>query len=79
MKQNERMERQAERGTAAIMKISDGAGRVKVHVRPDRMGVETTNVKMSMNPLCEIANEEALCIRDAGASAEVIAATVGPA
>jgi electron transfer flavoprotein beta subunit len=43
------------------------------------MGVETTNVKMSMNPFCEIANEEALCIRDAGASAEVIAATVGPA
>lgn len=79
MKQNERMERQAERGAAAIKKISDGAGRVKVHVMPDRMGVETTNVKMSMNPFCEIANEEALCIRDAGASAEVIAATVGPA
>ncbi|RRT64933.1 hypothetical protein B296_00041458 [Ensete ventricosum] len=42
-------------------------------------GVETSNVKMSMNPFCEIALEEALRIREAGAAAEVVAVSVGPA
>ncbi|XP_044396132.1 electron transfer flavoprotein subunit beta, mitochondrial-like [Triticum aestivum] len=48
---------------------------------PDsRTGVDTANVKiMSMNPFCEIAVEEALRLREAGAASEVVAATVGPA
>ena len=61
----------------AVKRVVDYA--VKVRVRPDQTGVETANVKMSMNPFCEIAVEEALRLREAGAAAEVVAATVGPA
>ncbi|CAO2034109.1 unnamed protein product [Urochloa humidicola] len=61
----------------AVKRVVDYA--VKVRVRPDRTGVETANVKMSMNPFCEIAVEEALRLREAGAAAEVVAATIGPA
>jgi electron transfer flavoprotein beta subunit len=61
----------------AVKRVVDYA--VKVRVKLDRTGVETANVKMSMNPFCEIAVEEALRLREAGAAAEVIAATVGPA
>uniref|UniRef100_A0A0D9W2D9 Electron transfer flavoprotein subunit beta n=1 Tax=Leersia perrieri TaxID=77586 RepID=A0A0D9W2D9_9ORYZ len=61
----------------AVKRVVDYA--VKVRVRPDRTGVETASVKMSMNPFCEIAVEEALRLREAGAAAEVVAATVGPA
>ena len=42
-------------------------------------GVETQNVKMSMNPFCEIALEEALRIKEAGIASEVIAVSMGPA
>ncbi|GLU08151.1 hypothetical protein SLE2022_250760 [Rubroshorea leprosula] len=42
----------------AIRRVVDYA--VKVRVKPDKTGVETHNVKMSMNPFCEIALEEAL-------------------
>ena len=42
-------------------------------------GVETSNVKMSMNPFCEIALEEALRIRESGRAKEVVAVSVGPA
>ncbi|KAG8064088.1 hypothetical protein GUJ93_ZPchr0004g40050 [Zizania palustris] len=61
----------------AVKRVVDYA--VKVRVRPDLTGVETANVKMSMNPFCEIAVEEALRLREAGAAAEVVAATIGPA
>jgi electron transfer flavoprotein beta subunit len=61
----------------AVKRVVDYA--VKVRVRPDRTGVETANVKMSMNPFCEIAVEEALRLREAGAATEVVAATIGPA
>lgn len=61
----------------AVKRVVDYA--VKVRVKPDRTGVETANVKMSMNPFCEIAVEEALRLREAGAAAEVVAATIGPA
>ncbi|CAB4292295.1 unnamed protein product [Prunus armeniaca] len=40
-------------------------------------GVETQNVKMSMNPFCEIALEEALRIKEAGMASEVVAVTMG--
>ncbi|GKU85775.1 hypothetical protein SLEP1_g398 [Rubroshorea leprosula] len=42
----------------AIRRVVDYA--VKVRVKPDKTGVETHNVKMSMNPFCELALEEAL-------------------
>jgi electron transfer flavoprotein beta subunit len=61
----------------AVKRVVDYA--VKVRVRPDGRGVETASVKMSMNPFCEIAVEEALRLREAGVAAEVVAATVGPA
>ena len=40
-------------------------------------GVETTNVKMSMNPFCEIALEEALRLKEAGVASEVVVVSMG--
>jgi electron transfer flavoprotein beta subunit len=51
---------------------------VKVRVKPDGSGVDTANVKMSMNPFDEIAVEEAVRLREAGKVTEVIAVSVGP-
>jgi len=50
---------------------------VKVRVKADQSGVETANVKMSMNPFDEIAVEEALRLREAGTATEVIAVSIG--
>ena len=50
---------------------------VKVRVRPDGSGVETANVKMSMNPFDEIAVEEAVRLKERGVAAEVVAVTCG--
>src|SRR6201996_2677253 len=50
---------------------------VKVRVKADHTGVETANVKMSMNPFDEIAVEEALRLREAGTVDEVIAVSCG--
>ncbi|HZT89199.1 MAG TPA: electron transfer flavoprotein subunit beta/FixA family protein [Stellaceae bacterium] len=50
---------------------------VKVRVKADKTGVETANVKMSMNPFDEIAVEEALRLREAGTVEEVIAVSLG--
>ena len=52
---------------------------VKVRVKADGSGVETQNVKMSMNPFDEIANEEAIRLREAGTADEVIAVSLGEA
>ena len=52
---------------------------VKVRVKADGTGVETANVKMSMNPFDEIGVEEALRLKEAGAVTEVIAVSCGPA
>jgi electron transfer flavoprotein beta subunit len=52
---------------------------VKIRVKADQTGVETANVKMSMNPFDEIAVEEALRLREAGAASEVVAITIGAA
>ncbi|KAG6507224.1 hypothetical protein ZIOFF_032565 [Zingiber officinale] len=41
---------------------------VKIRVKPDKRGLETSKVKMSMNPFCENVLEEALCLREAGAT-----------
>ncbi|GAM22539.1 hypothetical protein SAMD00019534_057140, partial [Acytostelium subglobosum LB1] len=51
---------------------------VKIRVRPDKMGVETANVKMSINPFDEIAVEEAIKMKEAGHASEVIAVSLGP-
>ncbi|MCY4048088.1 MAG: electron transfer flavoprotein subunit beta/FixA family protein [Hyphomicrobiales bacterium] len=50
---------------------------VKIRVRADGSGVETANVKMSMNPFDEIAVEEALRLREAGTAEEVVAVSIG--
>jgi electron transfer flavoprotein beta subunit len=50
---------------------------VKVRVKADQSGVETANVKMSMNPFDEIAVEEAIRLREAGAASEVVAISIG--
>ena len=50
---------------------------VKVRVKADQSGVELTNVKMAMNPFCEIAVEEAVRMKEAGTASEVVAVTAG--
>jgi electron transfer flavoprotein beta subunit len=50
---------------------------VKIRVKPDKTGVETANVKMSMNPFDEIGVEEAVRLREAGAATEIIAVSMG--
>ncbi|MBI2379273.1 MAG: electron transfer flavoprotein subunit beta/FixA family protein [Gammaproteobacteria bacterium] len=52
---------------------------VKVRVKADNSGVETANVKMAMNPFCEIAVEEAVRLKEAGKAREIIAVSMGPA
>ncbi|MFC3608781.1 electron transfer flavoprotein subunit beta/FixA family protein [Stutzerimonas tarimensis] len=52
---------------------------VKVRVKPDNSGVDLANVKMSMNPFCEIAVEEAVRLKEKGTATEVVAVSVGPA
>jgi electron transfer flavoprotein alpha/beta subunit len=50
---------------------------VKVRPLGDQSDVDLNNVKMSMNPFCEIAIEEAVRLKEAGTATEVIAVTVG--
>ncbi|WP_312592173.1 electron transfer flavoprotein subunit beta/FixA family protein [Stutzerimonas nitrititolerans] len=52
---------------------------LKVRVRPDQTAVDLANVKMAMNPFCEIAVEEAVRLKEAGIAEEVIVVSVGPA
>jgi len=52
---------------------------VNVRVKADGSGVETSNIKMSMNPFDEIAVEEAVRLKEAGVADEVVAMTVGSA
>ncbi len=52
---------------------------VKVRVKSDGTGVDLANVKMSMNPFDEIAVEEAVRLKEAGAATEVIVVSVGVA
>ena len=51
---------------------------VKVRVKSDASGVETANVKMSMNPFDEIAVEEAMRLKEAGVATEVVVVSCGP-
>lgn len=59
----------------AIKRVIDA--NVKVRVRADNTGVETANVKMSMNPFCEIAVEEAVRLKEQGVASEVIVVSIG--
>src|SRR5690348_11648840 len=52
---------------------------VKVRVKTDGSGVETANVKMSMNPFDEIAVEEAVRLKEAGIATEIVAVSMGAA
>jgi electron transfer flavoprotein beta subunit len=52
---------------------------VKVRVKSDGSGVETANVKMSMNPFDEIAIEEAVRLKEAGVATEIVAVSCGTA
>ena len=52
---------------------------VKIRVKADQSGVETQNVKFSMNPFDEIAVEEAVRLKESGKATEIIAVSVGPA
>src|SRR3954468_22765922 len=51
---------------------------VKVRVKADQSGVETANVKMSMNPFDEIAVEEAIRLKEKGTATEIVAVSMGP-
>ena len=50
---------------------------VKIRVKTDNSGVETANVKMSMNPFDEIAVEEAVRLKEAGVADEIIVISIG--
>jgi len=50
---------------------------VKVRVKADGSGVETANVKMTMNPFCEIAVEQAVRMKEAGVVSEIVAVSIG--
>jgi electron transfer flavoprotein beta subunit len=52
---------------------------VKVRVKPDQTGVDLANVKMSMNPFCEIAVEEAIRLKEKGVADEIVVVSIGPA
>lgn len=52
---------------------------VKVRVKADETGVELANAKMSVNPFCEIAIEEAVRLKEKGVASEIIAVSVGTA
>ena len=51
---------------------------VKIRVKADQSDVDLTNVKMAMNPFCEIAVEEAVRLKEKGVATEVVAVTIGP-
>ena len=51
---------------------------VKVRVKADNTGVDLANVKMSMNPFCEIGVEEAVRLKEQGVATEIVAVSIGP-
>ncbi|MGX1127080.1 electron transfer flavoprotein subunit beta/FixA family protein [Pseudomonas sp. HLS-6 TE3448] len=51
---------------------------VKVRVKADNSGVDLTNVKMALNPFCEIAVEEAVRLKEKGVATEIVVVTIGP-
>ena len=51
---------------------------IKVRVKTDKSGVELNNVKMAMNPFCEIAVEESIRMKESGTVEEIIVVAAGP-
>jgi electron transfer flavoprotein beta subunit len=51
---------------------------VKARVKADQSGVDLGNVKMAMNPFCEIAVEEAVRLKERGVATEVVVVSIGP-
>ena len=51
---------------------------VKVRVKADNSDVDLANVKMAMNPFCEIAIEEAVRLKEKGVATEIVAVSIGP-
>lgn len=51
---------------------------VKVRVKSDNTDVDLANVKMALNPFCEIAVEEAVRLKEAGTVSEVVVVSIGP-
>ena len=51
---------------------------VKVRVKADQTGVDLANVKMAMNPFCEIAVEEEVRLKERGVATEVVVVSIGP-
>ena len=51
---------------------------VKIRVKADNSDVDLTNVKMAMNPFCEIAVEEAVRLKEKGIATEIVVVSVGP-
>jgi electron transfer flavoprotein beta subunit len=52
---------------------------VKARVKSDQSGVDLANVKMSINPFCEIAVEEAVRLKEKGVASEIVVVSIGPA
>ncbi len=52
---------------------------VKVRVKADETAVDLANVKMALNPFCEIAIEEAVRLKEAGTATEVVVVSIGTA
>ena len=59
----------------AIKRVVDP--NIKVRVKADGTGVETANVKMAMNPFCEIAVEQAVRMKEAGTVSEILVVSIG--
>lgn len=51
---------------------------VKARVKADNTNVDLSNIKMAINPFCEIAVEEALRLKEQGIASEVVAVSIGP-
>lgn len=51
---------------------------VKVRVKSDNTDVDLANVKMAINPFCEIAVEEAVRLKEAGVASEIVVVSLGP-
>lgn len=60
----------------AIKRVVDH--NVRIRVRPDRSGVETQGVRMSMNPFCKHAVEAAVQLGEAGHGDEIVIVSIGP-
>lgn len=64
------------RALVGVKRVVDYA--VKVRVSADKSGIDLKNVKMSMNPFCEIAVEQGIRMKEQGVIKELIAVTCGP-